>query len=171
MARDLQRRRGAKVILVAGFDAEQEVPILHLRLRKAAAAGAQCCGHPRRTRLRRRRPSTSCVAPGGVGAARGRIGDGAGRDPDVGRVAAAMRSSGEAAVVIAGPRLADGPPGAAARRRSPRRDAGPRFAYVHPPRERPRGAAGRGVHPGCCRAAAGSPTTPSAREVEAVWGR
>ena len=31
----------AKVILVAGLDAEQEVPILHLRLRKAARRGAK----------------------------------------------------------------------------------------------------------------------------------
>ena len=47
--RDVER---AKVILVAGLDAEQEVPILHLRLRKAAAAGARIVVlHPRRTRL------------------------------------------------------------------------------------------------------------------------
>ena len=42
----------AKVILVAGLDAEQEVPILHLRLRKAARRGAKIFVlHPRRTRL------------------------------------------------------------------------------------------------------------------------
>ena len=39
-------------IVVAGLDAEQEVPILHLRLRKAARAGARIVVvHPRRTRL------------------------------------------------------------------------------------------------------------------------
>ena len=42
----------AKVILVVGLDAEQEVPILHLRLRKAARRGAKVfVMHPRRTRL------------------------------------------------------------------------------------------------------------------------
>ena len=47
--KDVER---AKVILVAGLDAEQEVPILHLRLRKAARAGAKIWVlHPRRTRL------------------------------------------------------------------------------------------------------------------------
>src|SRR5262245_42810212 len=47
--RDVER---AKVILVAGLDAEQEVPILHLRLRKAASFGAKIFVlHPRRTRL------------------------------------------------------------------------------------------------------------------------
>ena len=42
----------AKAILVVGLDAEQEVPILHLRLRKAASRGAKIWVlHPRRTRL------------------------------------------------------------------------------------------------------------------------
>ena len=47
--RDIER---AGVIVVAGLDAEQEVPILHLRLRKAAARGARIVVlAPRRTRL------------------------------------------------------------------------------------------------------------------------
>ena len=47
--RDVER---AKVILVAGLDAEQEVPILNLRIRKAARRGAAVFViHPRRTRL------------------------------------------------------------------------------------------------------------------------
>ncbi|MGZ8611859.1 MAG: NADH-quinone oxidoreductase subunit NuoG, partial [Actinomycetota bacterium] len=48
--RDVER---ARVILVAGLDAEQEVPILHLRIRKAARLGAKVfVVHPRATRLR-----------------------------------------------------------------------------------------------------------------------
>ena len=43
--RDIER---AGVIVVAGLDAEQEVPILHLRLRKAAARGATDRGARRR---------------------------------------------------------------------------------------------------------------------------
>src|ERR671937_3324295 len=47
--RDVER---ARAILVIGLDAEQEVPILHLRIRKAAHAGARIFViHPRRTRL------------------------------------------------------------------------------------------------------------------------
>ena len=47
--RDVER---ATAIVVVGLDAEQEVPILHLRLRKAAADGARIWVlHPRRTRL------------------------------------------------------------------------------------------------------------------------
>jgi len=42
----------AKIIVVVGLDAEQEVPILHLRIRKAARKGAKVIVvHPRRTRL------------------------------------------------------------------------------------------------------------------------
>ncbi|TMK77819.1 MAG: NADH-quinone oxidoreductase subunit G, partial [Actinobacteria bacterium] len=41
----------AKLIVVVGLDAEQEVPILHLRIRKAARQGARIVViHPRRTR-------------------------------------------------------------------------------------------------------------------------
>src|SRR5207245_4234975 len=47
--RDVER---AKVIVVIGLDAEQELPILHLRIRKAARRGASVfVVHPRRTRL------------------------------------------------------------------------------------------------------------------------
>src|SRR5207249_3405612 len=42
----------AKAILIVGLDAENELPILHLRIRKAAARGAKVfVVHPRRTRL------------------------------------------------------------------------------------------------------------------------
>ncbi len=51
----------AKVIVVAGLDAEQEVPILHLRLRKAARRGAKIFVlHPRRPGCAMS-PSTSCA--------------------------------------------------------------------------------------------------------------
>ena len=47
--RDVER---AKAILVVGLDAEQELPILHLRIRKAARRGRMVFVlHPRRTRL------------------------------------------------------------------------------------------------------------------------
>ena len=89
----------AKVILVAGLDAEQEVPILHLRLRKAARRGAKIFVlHPRRTRLYDVAEHILC-----------RPGDEqdvvlAARRPDI---AEALREAGADGVVIAGPRLAD----------------------------------------------------------------
>src|SRR6266550_4531416 len=47
--KDVER---AKVILVVGLDADQELPILHLRIRKAAKRGARVFEiNPRRTRL------------------------------------------------------------------------------------------------------------------------
>ena len=47
--RDLEQ---AGTIVVVGLDAEQELPILHLRIRKAARRGANVVVvHPRRTRL------------------------------------------------------------------------------------------------------------------------
>ena len=95
--KDVER---AKVILVAGLDAEQEIPILHLRLRKAASRGARIWVlHPRRTRLHdvathvlvcaRRRGA----APGGRGST-----------PRLDEALAALREAGEAGVVIAGER-------------------------------------------------------------------
>ncbi|MEX0984928.1 MAG: NADH-quinone oxidoreductase subunit NuoG [Actinomycetota bacterium] len=48
-AKDLER---AKLIVVFGLDAEQEVPVLHLRLRKAASLGAKIIVvHPRTLRI------------------------------------------------------------------------------------------------------------------------
>src|SRR5207244_2331863 len=47
--RDVER---ARLILVVGLDAENELPILHLRIRKASRRGAKVFViHPRRTRL------------------------------------------------------------------------------------------------------------------------
>ena len=90
----------AKVVFVAGLDAEQEVPILHLRLRKAAARGARIVVlHPRRTRLWDVAEHILC-----------RPGDEAwllekeeGRHRlEIEAVAAALREAGDAGLVIAG---------------------------------------------------------------------
>ena len=96
--RDVER---AKAILVVGLDAEQEVPILHLRLRKAAAAGARIWVlHPRRTRLHD--VATHILArPGDE--ARSRLAGGA--DPLMDEALEALRAAGEDALVIAGERL------------------------------------------------------------------
>jgi NADH-quinone oxidoreductase subunit G len=156
----------AKVILVAGLDAEQEVPILHLRLRKAAAAGARIVVlHPRRTRLWDVAEHILC-----------RPGDEAwllekeeGRHrPEIEAVAAALREAGDAGLVVAGPRLADHPQ-AVDRARTLAVDTGARFAYVTR-RANDRGALVAGVHPWLLPGGRTIGDDEDRAEVEAVWG-
>jgi len=126
----------APVILVVGLDAEQEVPILHLRLRKAAAAGARIWVlHPRRTRLHDVATHV-LVSPGGEG----RLLAG-GADPVMDEALEALRDAGDAAVVIAGERS-----GAADAAQAELLASGARFAYVTR-RAGDRGALRAGVHP------------------------
>ena len=129
--RDVER---AKAILVVGLDAEQEVPILHLRLRKAAAAGARIWVlHPRRTRLHDVATHV-LVRPGDE--ARLLAG---GADPLMDEALEALRAAGGDALVIAGERS-----GAAEAAHDVFR--GTRFAYVTR-RAGDRGALRAGVHP------------------------
>ena len=155
----------AKVILVAGLDAEQEVPILHLRLRKAAVRGARIVVlHPRRTRLWDVAEHILC-----------RPGDEAwllereqGRHrPEIEGVATALREAGDAGLVLAGPRLADHPQ-AVDRARTLASDTGVRFAYVTR-RANDRGALVAGVHPWLLPKGR-SYVDEDRAEVESVWG-
>jgi NADH-quinone oxidoreductase subunit G len=155
----------AKVILVAGLDAEQEVPILHLRLRKAAVRGARIFVlHPRRTRLWDVAEHILC-----------RPGDEAwllekeeGRHrPEIDAVAGALREAGDAGLVIAGPRLADHPQ-AVDRARTLASDTGVRFAYVTR-RANDRGALVAGVHPWLLPNGRSYDDEDRA-EVESMWG-
>jgi NADH-quinone oxidoreductase subunit G len=153
--RDVER---APVILVAGLDAEQEVPILHLRLRKAAGRGARVIVlHPRRTRLHDVAEHV-LVPPGGEIAA---LQDGAG-------LADALRGAGGAAVLIAGPRLAD-QPGAVDAARALAARTGARFAYVTR-RANDRGALQAGVHPSLLPGGRRFGVSEERAQVEAVWG-
>ena len=158
----------ARVILLVGLDAEQELPILHLRIRKAARAGARVFViHPRRTRLEDVGEHILC-APGAESELLRRIGEAPDDDPEVGRVAAAMRSSGEEAIVIAGPRLADGPPGAAAAGAlAMKMRAG--FASV-PRRANDRGALQAGLAPEFLPGGRRIDADAERGEVEAAWG-
>jgi len=123
--RDVER---AKAILVVGLDAEQEVPILHLRLRKAAAAGARIWVlHPRRTRLHDVATHV-LVRPGDDGSAMDELRE-------------ELTAAGEDAIVIAGER-----PGVADAALAVARATGARFAYVTR-RAGDRGALRAGVHP------------------------
>ncbi|HUF58864.1 MAG TPA: NADH-quinone oxidoreductase subunit NuoG [Actinomycetota bacterium] len=131
--RDVER---APVILVVGLDAEQEVPILHLRLRKAAAAGARIwVVHPRRTRLQDV-ATHILIRPGDEA----RVFAG-GTDPVMDEALEALRAAGDTPVVLAGERS-----GAADAAQTHLLGSGARFAYVTR-RAGDRGALRAGVHP------------------------
>jgi len=156
----------AKVILVAGLDAEQEVPILHLRLRKAARRGAKIFVlHPRQTRLHDVAEHILC-----------RPGDEAwllepedGRHrPQVQVVADALRDAGGAGLVIAGPRLSDHARGVASAAMFAG-ETGSRFAFVTR-RANDRGALRAGVHPHLLPGARRFAVAQDRSEVEALWG-
>ena len=161
--RDVER---AKVILVAGLDAEQEVPILHLRLRKAASRGARIFVlHPRRTRLWDVAEHVLC-RPGDeawlLQVLEGR------RRPEIDAVVAALTEAGDTGLVLAGPRLADDPRGVD-RARSLAADTGARFAYVTR-RANDRGALVAGVHPHLLPGGRSVGMDEERSEVEDVWG-
>ena len=148
----------AKAILVVGLDAEQEVPILHLRLRKAASRGAKIWVlHPRRTRLHDVATHVLC-APGDE--ARLLAG---GADPAMDEAIAAVKEAGAEAIVIAGER-----PGAADAAWMFRltTQAGIDGAFVTR-RANDRGALRAGVHPSLLP---GGRTMDDAAEVEPSWG-
>ncbi len=159
--KDVER---AKVILVAGLDAEQEIPILHLRLRKAASRGARIWVlHPRRTRLHD--VATHIIAAPGRELAL-LDAEGPTGNVDFDAAAAALEEAREAAVVIAGERLAERPGGAEAAM-ALAFEAGARFTYVTR-RANDRGALRAGVHP---RLLPGGRTAEDGLDdVEAVWG-
>ena len=163
--RDVER---AKVILVAGLDAEQELPILHLRIRKAARNGAKVfVVHSRRTRLHDIAEHI-LVKPGQEAYVLERIHEGPDDGSAEARIAAAITEAGSDAVVLAGPRLAEHPLAAdvglsLAQRR------GAKFALVVR-RANDRGALRAGVHPALLPGGRRFTDAAERAEVEAVWG-
>jgi NADH-quinone oxidoreductase subunit G len=150
--RDVER---AKAILVVGLDAEQEVPILHLRLRKAARAGARIWVlHPRTTRLHDL--ATHVLARPGEEA---RLLAG-GADPVMDEALDALRAAGPGGVVIGGER-----PGAADAALEAADALGARFVYVTR-RAGDRGALRAGIHPTLLP---GGRDLDEAGTVESVW--
>jgi NADH-quinone oxidoreductase subunit G len=159
----------AKAILVAGLDAEQEVPILHLRIRKAARRGAKVfVVHPRRTRLWDVAEHRLC-RPEHQSYVLERIHDGdAPEDSFEARVSAALEDAGEDAVVLAGDRLAEHPLAADVALTVAQR-FGTRFAFV-PRRAGDRGALRAGVHPSLLPGGRRTDDDPERAEIEADWG-
>jgi len=159
--KDVER---AKVILVAGLDAEQEVPILHLRLRKAARHGAKIFVlHPRRTRLWDVAEHILC-RPG----EEPWLLDGGSDHADIAAALEALAGAGEEGLVLAGPRLADHRSAVwwASQAAS---KAGASFAYVTR-RANDRGALVAGVHPTLLPGGRSFGGPEDRAEVEAVWG-
>jgi NADH-quinone oxidoreductase subunit G len=166
--RDVER---APAIVVAGLDAEQEVPILHLRLRKAARRGAKIWVlHPRRTRLHDVATHVLC-APGEEAAlltAMASAGEVA-LPPELAEAADALRAAGPAGVVLAGERLA-GQVGASAAAMDLAAASDARWGLVSR-RANDRGALRAGVHPRLLPGGRAVEADADVAQVEAVWGR
>ena len=135
----------AKAILLVGLDAEQELPILHLRIRKAARRGTKVyVVHPRRTRLWDVAEHVLPL-PGTEAELRDRLSN-APLESALGRARESLREAGAEAVVLAGPRLGQSE-GAIAAAAGVAADVGGRFAYLTR-RAGDGGALRAGVHPG-----------------------
>jgi NADH-quinone oxidoreductase subunit G len=158
----------AGAILVIGIDAEQEVPILHLRIRKAARRGAKVFViHPRRTRLHDV-AEHFLVVPGTEAATLERIARTRSRSDAYGRARVALEEAGSRAVVLAGPLLA-GSEDAVARAAEVAAAMSAKFAFVSR-RANERGALRAGVHPGLLPGGRRVSDAAERGEVEAVWG-
>jgi NADH-quinone oxidoreductase subunit G len=158
-AKGLER---ANVILVAGIDAEQEAPVLHLRLRKAARHGARIVVvHPRRTRLHDVAEHVLCL-PGEEASLLAEAEAGRG---SLAGVAQALRDADGGGVVIAGPRLGEASGRAVALAAS----SNARFGYVTR-RANDRGALIAGAHPSLLPGGRRFDVSEERAEVEAFWG-
>jgi NADH-quinone oxidoreductase subunit G len=160
----------ARTIVVVGLDAEQELPILHLRIRKAVRQhGAKVVVvHPRRTRLWDVADHLLC-GPGEEASMLARLAGeaiSAGEGEDAAR--AAIRDAGRDLVVLAGPRLAASPGAVAAAMRLASAGGG-KFALLAR-RAGDRGALRAGVHPRLLPAGRPVEDDGARAQVEVAWG-
>jgi NADH-quinone oxidoreductase subunit G len=163
--RDVER---AGAVLLVDLDAEHELPILHLRLRKAARNGARIfVVNPRRTRLWDVAEHLLC-RPGQEAYVLERIRTSDGEDSPEGRIASALRGSAGSALVLAGPRLAEHPIAADVGMTAAAR-LGARFALLSR-RANDRGALRAGVHPALLPGGRRFRVPQERAEVEATWG-
>ena len=163
-----RRLETARTIVTLGLDTEQEVPILHLRLRKAAARGARIAVvHARRTRLHDVAEHVLC-RPGDEERVLGEM-RAASTDSPGGRIGAALRDAGTEGILLLGGRALE-IPGVAEAALETATTTGARIALV-PRRANDQGALRAGVHPELLPG--GRPVTvgEDRAEVESVWGR
>jgi NADH-quinone oxidoreductase subunit G len=163
---DLER---APAVLLAGFEPDDESPIVFLRLRKAARRGTLKVYSiaPVASRgLARMSGVLLPTVPGGEATALGQLISGTGLD-EAGRAAAAGLAT-EGAIILAGERLAE-VPGALSAANRLARATGARLAWV-PRRAGERGAIEAGALPNLLPG--GRPVTDSAAraEVARAWG-
>jgi NADH-quinone oxidoreductase subunit G len=134
----------ATAILVVGLDAEQELPILHLRFRKAVRRGAKVFViHPRRTRLWDVAEWYPCL-PGEEPDLPRRIRE-ANPDSQLAQIRSALQDTGAEAVILAGPSLLQ-VPGAVNALAGLAHEVGARFGLLTR-RANDRGALRAGLHP------------------------
>jgi NADH-quinone oxidoreductase subunit G len=159
----------ARAILVVGLDTREELPILHLRIRKAVRnSGARVfVVHPRRTALADVAEHVLCP-PGSEADVLEQLATAHGEDTPLGRAADALDEARGAAVVLAGPRLA-GSVGALSMAVSLAQSVGARFAFL-PRRAGDRGALRAGVHPALLPGGRRVDAPDHRSEVEAAWG-
>jgi NADH-quinone oxidoreductase subunit G len=164
--RDVER---AAVIVVVGLDAREELPILHLRIRKAVRkSGARVfVVHPRRTALADVAEHIPCL-PGGEADILEELASAHGQDTSLGRAADAMAEARDRAQVLCGPRLADSV-GAVSMAVSVAQSVGARFAFLSR-RAGDRGALRAGVHPGLLPGGRRVDEPAERSEIEAAWG-
>jgi NADH-quinone oxidoreductase subunit G len=157
----------AKAILIVGLDAENELPILHLRIRKAAAHGGKVfVVHSRRTRLWDVATHVPClpgeeaeVVKGISGAASGSI---------LSDLRAALEAAGPESVMLAGPRVVDSP-GAVAAVASVAAEFGGKLALLCR-RAGDRGALRAGLHPALLPGGRSVADDEHRTFVESIWG-
>jgi NADH-quinone oxidoreductase subunit G len=157
----------AKAIVVVGLDAEQELPILHLRIRKAAKRGARVFEiNPRRTRLRDVSEWFPCL-PGDEWdmARRIRVAE---EGSKLWGLRSALTEGGADAVVLAGPRLAQ-TEGALAALTDLAGETGAKFALLCR-RANDRGALRAGLHPALLPGARLITEDADRSVVEVAWG-
>ncbi len=168
---DIER---AKAIVLVGMDAEQELPILHLRIRKAVRkSGARVFViHPRRTRLWDVGEHILC-RPGDEAVLLSRIGSETGGESGEGstieaRLSSALREAGEAGVVLAGPGLLE-IEGAVEAATALAESTGARFSLLCR-RANDRGALRAGLHPALLPGGKAVEDDGERSMVEVAWG-
>ncbi|MEX2459556.1 MAG: NADH-quinone oxidoreductase subunit G [Actinomycetota bacterium] len=159
----------AGAIVLVGLDAENELPILHLRIRKAVrktGASVFVIG-PRRTRLHDVAEHLPCP-PGGEANLLASIAQAADPATVHGRLAEALREAGSSGIVLAGPRLAESA-GAVGQTVALAQRSGARFASVCR-RANDRGALVGGLHPALLPGGRPVEDEAARAEVEVTWG-
>ena len=158
----------ALVVLVVGLDTREELPILHLRLRKAAQRGAKIFViHPRRTALADVAEHVLCPA-GGEADLLERLMDARGSDDEAGQIGEAMAGARDGGLILCGPRLGDST-GAIGMAATAAASLGSRFALLAR-RAGDRGALRGGVHPSLLPGGRLLEDPAERAEVEEIWG-